>query len=208
MKPPSEIAAQLRELPASEPRKPLEDELAVSLHSMLRRVLAKRCGRHGVDADLEDVTQELFIKLYERIRTGQQPPRRGDEDPYVTRAAQNKANDILKGKGRFGFRKHLDAPESIPRTTSGQTYEDQLATAETSAILGQAIEALHPTYREVLKAHYFDDTPLVDIARQWHESGRAETFEKAKQNVQKAASNGRKRLRVLFDELLDGGQHE
>ncbi len=207
MKPPSEIAAQLRDLGSSEPRKPLEDELAGSLRSMLHRELTKRCSRAGVTAELEDATHELFLKLFDRIRSGQVPPIPGCEDPYVTTAARNRARDILKGKASFGFRKHLDSPDRIPRATSGQTHEDQVETAELAAILREAIEALHPTYREVLQAHYFDDTPLVDIARQWHETGRADTFEKAKQNVQKAASNGRKRLRVLVDERLDGGRH-
>jgi RNA polymerase sigma factor (sigma-70 family) len=206
VKPPSEIAALLRELATSESRKPLEDELARSLRSMLHRALLGKCRRVGVVADLEDATHELVLKLFDRIRAGQEPPRPGKEDPYVIRTAQNKARDILKGKASFGFRKHLETPDSIPRATSGRTHEDQVETRELSAILHEAIEALHPTYREVLHAHYFDDTPLVDIARQWHEAGRADTFEKAKQNVHKAASNGRKRLRVLIAELLDGGQ--
>lgn len=207
VKPPSEIAVQLRELPDTKPRKPLEDELARSLRSWLQRELKKRCSRAGVTADLEDATHELFLKLFENIRTGTEPPRHGREDAYVVRTAHNKANDILKGKGRFGFRKHLDSPDSIPRATSGQTHEDELESAELAAVLREAIEDLHPTYREVLQAHYFEDTPLVDIARQWHESGRADTYEKAKQNVQKAASNGRKRLRVLIAEKFDGGPH-
>ena len=205
MKPPSEIAAQLRELSTSEPRHALEDQLARSLRSMLHRELTKLCERSGHTADLDDVTHELFLKLFDRIREGKQPPRPGEENGYVVRAAHNRARDILKGKGKFGFRKHLDSPDSIPRATSGQTHEDQLETAEISAILREAIEALHPTYREVLQAHYFDGTPLVDIARQWHQSGRAETYQKAKQNVDKAASNARKRLRVLIAERLDGG---
>lgn len=207
MKPPSEIAAQLRELPSSEPREPLEDELARSLRSLLYRVLSTSCTRAGVTADLDDATHELFLKLFDRIRTGEEPPRHGQEDQYVQRTARNKANDILKGKGRFGFRKHLETPDSIPRATSGRTHEDAVETAEVAAVLREAIEDLHPTYREVLQAHYFDATPLVDIARQWHASGRADTYEKAKQNVQKAASNGRKRLRVLIAEKLEGGGH-
>lgn|GEM_PF-1654761 len=84
MKPPSEIAAQLRELPASEPRKPLEDEFAVSLHSMRRRVLAKLRSRAGVDADLEDATQELFIKLRRDLRDGQ-AERRLTDTPMLAR---------------------------------------------------------------------------------------------------------------------------
>ena len=207
MKPPSEIAAQLRELPAAEPRKPLEDALARSLRSLLHRTLLVRCRHAGLTTDLEDATHELFLRLFDHIRAGMEPPRHGREDAYVVRTAQNKANDILKGKGRYGFRKHLDSPDTIPRATSGQTHEDQLETAELAVILREAFEDLHPTYREVLQAHYFEDTPLVDIARRWHEAGRADTLEKAKQNVQKAASNGRKRLRVLIAEKLDGGPH-
>jgi RNA polymerase sigma factor (sigma-70 family) len=207
VKPPSEIAAQLRELSDTEPRKPLEDELACSLRSWLERELKKRCSRAGVTADLEDATHELFLKLFENIRTGTPPPQHGREDAYVVRTAHNKANDILKGKGRFGFRKHLDSPDSISRATSGQTHEDAVEAAELAAVLREAIEELHPNYREVLQAHYFEQMPLVDIARQWHEAGRADTYEKAKQNVQKAASNGRKRIRVLIAEKLDGGGH-
>ncbi len=207
VKPPSEIAVLLRELTSSEPRKALEDELARSLRSMLHRVLVQRCARAGVTADLDDATHELFLKLFDAIRTGEEPPRHGQEDGYITRTAGNKANDILKGKGAFGFRKHLESPDQIPRATSSRTHEDQVEAAELRAVLEEAIEALHPTYRDVLQAHYFEETPLVDIARQWHQAGRADTFEKAKQNVQKAASNGRKRLRVLIAETLDGGHH-
>lgn len=207
MKPPSEIAAQLRELPDSEPRKPLEDALARSLRSWLQRELKKRCFRAGVTADLEDEAHELFLKLFENIRTGTPPPQHGREDAYVVRTAHNKANDMLKGKGRFGFRKHLDPSGSVPEVTSGRTHEDEIESAELASILRETIAELHPTYREVLQAHYFEQTPLVDIARQWHEAGRADTYKKAKQNVDKAASNGRKRLRVLLAEKLDGGPH-
>ena len=207
MQPPSEITAQLRSLPASAPREPLEKALARSLHSMLHRELTKLCRRAGVAADVDDAAQETFLKLFDHLRIGREPPQHGHEDPYVSTVARNRARDILKGKGRFGFRKHLDSPDSIPRATSDLTHQDQVEAAELSALLEEAIEALHPTYREVLRAHYFDDTPLVDIARQWHQAGRADTFEKAKQNVQKAASNGRKRLRVLVAETLEGGRH-
>lgn len=204
---PSEIAAQLRSLLPSAPREPLEEELARTLRSMVHRELTRLCRRAGVAADVDDATQDLFLKLFDRLKAGREPPRHGREDPYIQRSVRNKGRDILVGKGGFGFRKHLESAESIPRATSGRTYEDEVQAAELKAVLEEAIEALHPTYREVLQAHYLEETPLVDLARQWHADGRADTFEKAKQNVQKAASNGRKRLRVLIDEMLDGGQH-
>lgn len=206
MKSQSEIAAQLRSLPISAPREPLEEALARSLHSMVHRELTKLCRRAGVAADVDDAAQEAFLELFDRLKTGREPPRHGREDPYIQRSVRNKGRDILVGKGAFGFRKHLGNEHSLSRATSPPTYEDQVEAAEVSAVLGEAIEALHPNYREVLQAHYFEGTPLVELARQWHAEGRADTFEKAKQNVQKTASNGRKRLRVLISEILEGAE--
>lgn len=207
MKLPSEIAAQLRSLPPSAPREPLEAELARTLRSMVHRELTRICRRAGVAADVDDATQDMFLKLFDRLKTGREPPIHGREDPYIQRSVRNKGSDILVGKGAFGFRKHLESADSTPRATSRRTYEDEVEAAELKAVLQEALTALHPTYREVIQAHYFEGTALVELARQWHADGRADTFEKAKQNVQKAASNGRKRLRVLIAEKLDGGQH-
>lgn len=203
MRLPSEYAAELRSTSDPAARERLTNELARSTRTEVVRSIRKVCTRHGAAADAEDGAQELVPKLVERIASGREPPRPGEESGYIERAALNKARDILKGKGIHKHR--LYQPFSLddePSVEPLATTESEAERAQWLELVRETLPALGERYREVIEAHDFYGVPLNAIAEQWVAKGRAETLQKAKQNVQQAHSRGTKMLRELVRQRL------
>lgn len=195
---PSEIAAELRARPNASPPSRLHDELAGAIHALVARTMQKTCTRVGAQAEAEDATQELALKLYQRLAAAEIPPQPGREDPYLQRAARNKAKDILKGKGVFRHRR--DRPLEVELFGGHDAFasgEHEALMAKRQAWLHAALGSMSEAHREVIEAYDLRGVPLTEIAEQWYQDGRAETRAKARQNVQKTHSLAIKRLRVL-----------
>lgn len=199
MRLPSEIAAELRAQPGLSPPSRLHEELAGAIHRLVERTIHKACSRQGAQSDAEDATQELALRLYERLANAEIPPQPGREDPYLQRAARNKARDILKGKGKKFRHRHVQplADEPSQALDPFGSADDESRRATLATRLQTALGRLSETHREVIEAYDLRGVPLTEIAEQWYQDGRADSRIKARQNVQKAHSLAIKRLRLL-----------
>ena len=117
----------------------------------------------GCAEDAEDATQEVFIQVY-----GALPRARLDVPlrPWIYRIARNRCLDALKCKRAVVFSalgaddeaETLDVPDADP-------LPDQLAErADLQRLLGAAIAALAPAYREVVALRYAGDLAFGEIA--------------------------------------------
>ena len=207
MRLPSEYAAELRS--TSDPARlaKLRNELAGSARTLVVRSMRRICARHGATADAEDKAQELVVELVKRIVQGRVPPRQGDEDRYLQRCARNAALDVLAGKGVYKHRRYRALlPGDEPRADPFLQAEREAEHARLHAVVREAMDELHATYREVIEAHRYRGVPLHAIAEQWVEQGRASTLPKAKQNVHAAHSRGMRVLRELVQRRLEEEQ--
>ena len=195
---PNEYAAELRSTSDPATRGRLANELARSTRTLVVRSIRVICARHGAEQDAEDGAQELVPKLVDRMVRGEEPPRPGEEVPYIRESAKNKARDILRGKGIHKHRRYEPLTQGDePRVDPLTTVESETEQAEMIELMRDLLGELNETHREVIEAHRFRRVPLIAIAQQWFSQGRASSLQKAKQNVQATHSRALKVLREL-----------
>jgi RNA polymerase sigma factor (sigma-70 family) len=118
----------------------------------------------GRAEDAEDATQDVFIQVY-----GALPRARLDVPlrPWVYRIARNRCLDLLKRKRAVPFAALAadDEDGGVPDVPDGDPLPDELAErADLQRLLGAAIAALAPAYREVVALRYAGDLAFGEIA--------------------------------------------
>ena len=97
-------------------------------------------------ADSEDVTQEVFIRLYQ---TNKQFTSEEHIKAWLIRAAINRAKDCLRSR-RYRQTEPLGEAAACPRSESGD--------------LAEAIEALDDKYRIAVYLHYYEGYRVRELA--------------------------------------------
>jgi RNA polymerase sigma factor (sigma-70 family) len=117
----------------------------------------------GSAEDAEDATQDTFILVYRAL-----PGARLDLPlrPWLYRIARNRCLDVLKRRRPLSF-VDLDRDEDgdAPVLVDAAPLPEELAErADLQRVLGQAIAALEPRYREVVALRYTSDLQFGEIA--------------------------------------------
>jgi len=120
-------------------------------HGMVFR-LAFSCMGNRFDAD--DVTQEVFIRLYRYKKTFS-----GDEHKkaFLIRVTVNICKDMQKSAW---FKKRVPLDENIPASNTSGENEN-----ENEGILQEYINELKPKYRAVVFLHYYEGYSTSEIAK-------------------------------------------
>lgn len=107
------------------------------------------------DAEALEATQETFLRAYQRLSSFD-PARRFDH--WVLAIAQNHCRDLLRRQAREA----LDAP-ALVASASVSLEEEAIARQERRA-LGQALEHLSASDREVIELYYVQRRTTKEIA--------------------------------------------
>jgi RNA polymerase sigma-70 factor (ECF subfamily) len=123
----------------------------------LRRVFGIVYRIVGNVADAQDLTQETFIKAFER---SDQLKDRQKAAQWLGRVATNTAIDFLRRKGRVNFTELDDFAEPAFRRPDAQVLE-----GERSARLEHCLEALSERERTALLLRDVEDMPAREVAK-------------------------------------------
>ncbi|WP_186575977.1 sigma-70 family RNA polymerase sigma factor [Aquibacillus kalidii] len=108
----------------------------------------------------EDLTQEIFIKCYEKL---DQFNHQASIKTWVYRIASNHCKDYLRS---WHYRKiKLDEKmwDHIP--SKSKQVEEEIIAKNQETSLSRAIMALPIKYREVVFLHYYEDLTLAEISK-------------------------------------------
>lgn len=106
----------------------------------------------------EELTQEIFIKTYERIDTYQH---KSSIKTWLWRIAINHCKDYLRS---WNYRKVVISERlSKDTVTQKETVEAEVIQRDEDDILAHEVLNLPVKYREVIYLHYFVDLPIKEI---------------------------------------------
>lgn len=130
------------------------DELLRSIQTALFRYILRLVGEH---AAAEDVTQEVFLIVYRKIRWLENPQL---FRAWTFRIASREAFKRLKKERRWAEQiREEEILEQISAPEPAAIYEPELIEK-----LPNLISDVSPASRAVLILHYLDELPLSEIA--------------------------------------------
>jgi len=130
------------------------DELLKSVQTPLFRYIFRLIGEHGL---AEDVTQEVFLIIYRKIRWLENPQL---FRAWAYRIASREAFKQLKKERRWVEQiRDEEVLEKISARETAEIYEPELI--EKLPVL---ISNVSPASRAVLILHYLDEMPLSEVA--------------------------------------------
>ena len=139
----------------------------------------------GSKADMEDICQEVFIKLIRR----QEPFENSDhERNWIIRVTINTCKDLLRARANHIVVDLNDAPEL---STPHDSVEQESGFERPDAILPHVMK-LPVAYREVIYLHYYEEQSIKEIA---HVLGCTQAA------VSIRLSRARKKLRSMLEEV-------
>jgi RNA polymerase sigma-70 factor (ECF subfamily) len=113
--------------------------------------------------DAQDVTQETFVKLWDKFE-GIDPAK---VPGWLMRVVHNLCIDLIRRRRsqrkNFGF-PDPDALERLPSQGPGFDPQDRLHLDQQQRALLDAMETLAPETRSVMVMHYFEEMKLHEIA--------------------------------------------
>lgn len=111
-------------------------------------------------ATAEDLTQEIFIKCYEKLS---QFHHQSSIKTWVYRIASNHCKDYLKS---WHYRKIILNEKIFDYLPSKSRHvEDEVITVNVENSLTNAVMALPIKYREVVFLHYYEELTLAEISK-------------------------------------------
>lgn len=121
-----------------------------------------RYGRKFLSAkeDIEDLVQEIFIKVYTNIQSFDTEQR---FSPWIYRIAHNVFVNELKKKSRRGLGV-FDADTILPFIAGRETADQEAIELEQSEEMAAALTHLAPKYREAIVLHYFEGLSYQEIS--------------------------------------------
>jgi RNA polymerase sigma-70 factor (ECF subfamily) len=124
-----------------------------------RSVFLTASGLLGIAEEADDLTQEVFVKVYESLKSF-----RGDSQFYtwIYRITVNLCLNHLRKRKTRTFHSVDDAAHFLPAT---ETADAQAETAELSIRLRAAIESLPEKQKLVFILRHFRSLPHAEIAR-------------------------------------------
>src|SRR5690242_13327577 len=124
----------------------------------LRRIFIQIYRIVGNVADAQDLTQEAFIKAFQRQDQLKDEQKAAH---WLSRIATNTAIDFLRRSGRATFCEIEYAPES-----HGETPEDLVLQGEHRDYLADGLRLLSPRERAALMLRDVEGLPAEEVARQ------------------------------------------
>ena len=130
------------------------------------RVLGWFCRRLGDRAEAEDLTQEVFLRLY-RARASYQP--RARFATWVFHITQNVARNALRSRRRRPCVR-LDAADSEPGfygavpPDRGESPSRPMERAELAGVVRAAVAGLAGRQRAAVELHQFKDLTYTEVA--------------------------------------------
>jgi RNA polymerase sigma-70 factor (ECF subfamily) len=134
------------------------DALRVVVERYQERIFALIFGIVRDAHEVEDVAQEVFLKVYTRIRAFDE---RSQFFTWLYRVAVNAAKDHVKKRIR---RPAVALDEADSLAGGGEDPESHAARGETSRLVREAIDALPLRYREVLALRELEGLSYDEIA--------------------------------------------
>lgn len=111
------------------------------------------------EADLPDVTQEVFVVVHRRLSSFD--AERGALRTWLFGIAQN----VARNHQRLARHRHEVGVDELPEEAdSAADPEAQLSGARARQLLARALEALGPEQRTVLVLHDLEEVPMQQIA--------------------------------------------
>ncbi|WP_416148992.1 sigma-70 family RNA polymerase sigma factor [Salipaludibacillus sp. HK11] len=107
----------------------------------------------------EDLTQEIFIKCYEKLDQFNQQAK---IKTWLYRIASNHCKDYLRS---WHYRKIILNEKILTYTPStSKTVEEEIIAKNEETRLMNAVMSLHLKYREVVFLHYYEELSLAEIS--------------------------------------------
>ena len=159
----------------------------------------------GNEAEAEDVSQEVFLKAYERYEELKDSRTVGGWLKTVTRNLC--INHLSRYRARWRFfsemRPESDGEESTPEWAAPDTHEQQVAVGDHRRLLETALQKLPSAQRVPLVLYHFDEMSYEEIAAKLKVS-----LSKVKTDIHRAREALRKRLKLkMAGEEEWGGLH-
>lgn len=129
-----------------------QEAYAELVHRHLKRVFAICLGIMGQVADAEDVSQEVFVKGYEQLRSLNDPSRFA---AWIGQIARNRCRDNLRARNRIPEQPLSSVIENTA-TVSQNSFDD----------LKTALDRLPEEHRLPLLLYYFDSKNTTTLARE------------------------------------------
>jgi RNA polymerase sigma-70 factor (ECF subfamily) len=120
----------------------------------------------GDDHDAADLTQEIFVRIYQKIgalRDGQA------FHAWITRMAVNMLNDHLRRRHPTTFSLNAAPPGADDDTewqlpSEGLGAEERILSGELQGKIQAALQALSHDHRSVVVLHHLENMPIEEIA--------------------------------------------
>jgi RNA polymerase sigma-70 factor (ECF subfamily) len=110
--------------------------------------------------EAEDVAQEVFMRAFEHLRTGEPP---AVMEAWLVRVAVNACRDRQRSGWWKYLRKHAALDEIVP-PASRSSESDALAHEREARIWGQ-LQELRPQQRNVFVLRYIEGWPTAEVAK-------------------------------------------
>ena len=114
--------------------------------------------RDGEEA--EDVMQEVFLRAFEHLRTGEAP---AVMEAWLVRVAVNACRDRQRSGWWKYLRKHADLDEIIP--PSAGSSESEAIARERETRIWRQLRALKPQQRNVFVLRYIEGWSTAEVAQ-------------------------------------------
>lgn len=110
--------------------------------------------------DAEDVTAEVFLKVWEHIKFGKKIT---SLQAFLYQVARNLVVDFYRSKG--APTESIEEGEIVIADRADLSLEEKMALKGDMARIEGALRKLKDVYREVIILHYLNELSLVEIAR-------------------------------------------
>ena len=146
------------------------------------------------EAEAEDVSQEVFLKAYERYAELKDSPTIGGWLKTVTRNLC--LNHLSRYRARWRFFSEIAADRdeedaSMPEWAAPDTHEQQVATADQRQLLETVLQKLPPAQRVPLVLYHFEEMSYEEIAARLRVS-----LSKVKTDIHRAREALRRKLKL------------
>ena len=147
----------------------------------------------GTEAEAEDVSQEVFLKAYERYAELKDSPTVGGWLKTVTRNLC--LNHLTRYRARWRFfsemRPEDDEEGAGPEWAAPDTHEKQVAAGEHRQLLEAVLQKLPPAQRVPLVLYHFEDMSYEEIATRLRAS-----LSKVKTDIHRGRETLRRKLKL------------
>ena len=141
---------------------------SLSFGVLMQRYEARliRYGRRYLarNEDIEDVSQNVFLKTYENIQSYDVSYR---FSPWIYRIAHNAFVNVLRKQKHRTF-EFFDFDTLVSPLSFTQPKETEAESSKLQTVIEEHLSELSPKYREVIVLHYFEELSYEEIADVLH----------------------------------------